>query len=69
MVASLAEWVSMGEHGVYVWSAWGVTAVFMLGLTLHARLERRLLFKHLKRVARRRAAAPQQRGHCDDPKA
>ncbi|WP_240538700.1 heme exporter protein CcmD [Halomonas sp. SH5A2] len=69
MVTSLAEWVSMGEHGAYVWSAWGITAVFMLGLMLHARLERRLLLKHLKRVARRRATSPQQRGHYDDPKA
>jgi heme exporter protein D len=69
MMASLAEWVSMGEHGVYVWSAWGITALFMLGLTLHARLERRQLLKHLKRVARRQASPPQQRGHDDDPKA
>lgn len=69
MLTSMAEWVSMGEHGVYVWSAWGITGVFMVGLFLHARLERQRLLKHLKRGARRRAAPPQQRGHYDDPEA
>ncbi|KPQ29522.1 MULTISPECIES: heme exporter protein CcmD [unclassified Halomonas] len=67
--ASLADWASMGGHGLYVWSAWGVTAVFMLGLMLYARVERQRLLKHLKRQARRRSTTTQQRGYCDDPKA
>ncbi len=54
--ASLNEFFAMGGHGLYVWAAWGVTALLMLGILLHARLERRQLIKGVKRRMRREKA-------------
>ncbi|XUO86241.1 heme exporter protein CcmD [Halomonas sp. KM072] len=54
--ASLNEFFAMGGHGLYVWAAWGVTALLMLGILLHARLERRQLIKAVKRRMRREKA-------------
>lgn len=51
--SSLNEFFAMGGHGPYVWAAWGVTALLMLGIVWHARLERRQLLRGLKRRARR----------------
>ncbi|SDN66729.1 heme exporter protein CcmD [Vreelandella arcis] len=67
--ASIAEWLTMGGHGAYVWSAWGMTAALMAGLVLHARLERQQLIVQLKRQARRRQASTQPRGPAHDPDA
>ncbi|MGM0856212.1 MAG: heme exporter protein CcmD [Pseudomonadota bacterium] len=68
VMASLVEWAAMGGHGRFVWSAWGVTAVFMVGLALHARLERRQLLRQLKRQARRQPPPPPG-GPSHDPDA
>ncbi|MGP9768463.1 heme exporter protein CcmD [Halomonas sp. AOP13-D3-9] len=50
---SLAEFLAMGGHAPYVWSAWGVTALLLLAIVWHARAEQRQLLKGLKRRARR----------------
>ncbi|WP_447529632.1 MULTISPECIES: heme exporter protein CcmD [unclassified Vreelandella] len=56
---SLTEFFAMGGHGVYVWSAWGVTALLLLLCLLQARLERRGLVKAVRRRARRERARAQ----------
>ncbi|WP_445156763.1 heme exporter protein CcmD [Halomonas sp. E14] len=50
---SFTEFFAMGGHAPYVWASWGVTAVLLLGLVLHARAERRQLLRQLKRRMRR----------------
>ncbi|MGB8712491.1 MAG: heme exporter protein CcmD [Onishia taeanensis] len=55
---SLDAFFAMGGYGAYVWSAWAVTALAMVGSVLHARLERRGLLRDLERRARREAANP-----------
>ncbi|WP_249976521.1 heme exporter protein CcmD [Vreelandella olivaria] len=51
--SSLNEFLAMGGHGPYVWAAWGVTALLIIVIVWHARLERRQLLRGLKRRARR----------------
>jgi len=50
---SFSEFLAMGGHAPYVWSAWGVTALLLLATVWHARVEQRQLLKGLKRRARR----------------
>lgn len=50
---SFSEFLAMGGHAPYVWSAWGVTALLLLATVWHARAEQRQLLKGLKRRARR----------------
>ncbi len=50
--SSLNEFFAMGGHAVYVWAAWGVTALLMLMIVWHARQERRQLLNVVKRRAR-----------------
>ncbi|MGQ4878479.1 heme exporter protein CcmD [Billgrantia sp. LNSP4103-1] len=57
---SFSELVAMGGHAPYVWSAWGLTAVLLLGAVLHARIERRQVLRQLRRRVRREAL---QAGH------
>lgn len=74
--SSWSEFLSMGGHGLYVWAAWGVTALFLLATVWHARLERHQLLKQLRRRARRQplrpspsapvSAKPAQRGIRND---
>ncbi|NIC05050.1 heme exporter protein CcmD [Billgrantia bachuensis] len=49
------EFLAMGGHATYVWSAWGLTAVLLLGAVLHARFERRQVLRQLRRRVRREA--------------
>lgn len=55
--ASFSEFLAMGGHGPYVWSAWGVTALLLIAAVWHARVEHRQLIKGLKRRARRTNSA------------
>ncbi|MDZ7854400.1 MAG: heme exporter protein CcmD [Halomonas sp.] len=50
---SLSAFLTMGGHGAYVWASWGVTALLLLGVVLHARFERRALLRDLRRRVRR----------------
>lgn len=50
---SFSEFLAMGGHAPYVWSAWGVTALLLLATVWHARIEQRQLLKGLKRRVRR----------------
>ncbi len=50
---SLSAFLAMGGHGVYVWAAWGVTGLLLVGTVIHARAERRALLRDLRRRVRR----------------
>ncbi|MEQ6917118.1 heme exporter protein CcmD [Halomonas aquatica] len=50
---SLSAFLAMGGHGVYVWAAWGLTGLLLVGVVIHARAERRALLRDLRRRARR----------------
>lgn len=50
---TFADFFAMGGHAPYVWASWGVTAVLLVALVLHARAERRQLLRHMKRRMRR----------------
>lgn len=61
---SLSALLAMGGHAPYVWSAWGLTLALLLGSALHARTERRRLFRDLQRRNRRERNLSQR--HTDD---
>ena len=54
---NLPAFIAMGQHGPYVWSAWGLTVLFVLLLIVHARAQRRRFIQdtaaRLRRVAAR----------------
>ena len=43
MEQSLAEWLSMGGHGRYVWPAYGLTLLLLAGLALASWRARRAI--------------------------
>ncbi|MFQ3786542.1 heme exporter protein CcmD [Halomonas sp. A29] len=49
------DFIAMGGHAPYVWSAWGLTLALLLGIVLHARAERRQVLRQLQRRVRREA--------------
>lgn len=74
--SSLNDFLAMGGHAPYVWSAWAMTLLLLLGSVWHARHERRQLIRQLQRRSRRerhhaargRAADSRSRpGDIDDP--
>ena len=56
---SFADFLAMGRHGLYVWSAYGVTFVIVLWNAVQPVLQRRRLLKEqaglIKREARNKA--------------
>lgn len=54
---SLAEFVAMGEHGVYVWSCWGITLAVVVGFVVYSHQQRRALLKRIGRQQLRRTAS------------
>lgn len=50
---SFAEFIAMGKHGVYVWSAYGITlAVLALNVALPILARRRYLKEEARRLRR-----------------
>ena len=60
---SFAEFLAMGDHGFYVWLAYGITFAVLLALVLHAsaahKNERRLIRARSRRTS---ATTPSQLG-------
>ncbi|MGH8546271.1 MAG: heme exporter protein CcmD [Gammaproteobacteria bacterium] len=54
----MREFLSMGGYGFYVWSAYGVAAVVMLGLLRSSLTWHRRLTGQLRNKSRRAASAP-----------
>lgn len=46
---SIAGFLQMGNHGVYVWSSYAVSLVALVGLLVNTRLSRKQLKKQLKK--------------------
>lgn len=42
---SLHDFIHMGHHGVYVWSAWIITLVALVLLVIQSRLARQRFFR------------------------
>lgn len=51
--SSLNDFLAMGGHAPYVWSAWAMTLALLLGSAWHAHHERRQLIRQLQRRRRR----------------
>lgn len=65
---SFADFLAMGKHGPYVWSAYGLTAVAMLWLTVQTLSERKRFFR--EQYLQMKREAQQQRGtQHDEPEA
>lgn len=45
---SFAEFVAMGKHGAYVWSAWGVVVFMTLFFIVYSWQQRQAVLKQLK---------------------
>lgn len=45
---SFQEFITMGEHGPYVWSTWAITVLAVIGFILYSINQRRQLIKQLK---------------------
>lgn len=52
---SFSALLAMGGYADYVWPAWGLATLTIIGFIAWARLERRHLFRQLKRRRRREA--------------
>lgn len=48
----MAEFLAMGGYGFYVWGAYSVTALLMIGEIVLVRRRRRQLLTRLARIAR-----------------
>ncbi len=60
---SFSALLAMGGHGAYVWSAWGLAALLLIGSAFHARAERHHLMQDLKRRQRRERHADRGEAH------
>lgn len=61
---SLADFIAMGRHGLYVWSAYGFAALVVLyNLVSPLLMQRRLVAEHRRRQRREQSAqAPSTSG-------
>lgn len=54
--ASFSEFMAMGKHGPFVWSAYGITFLVVLGNILYPVLRNRSLQQDIKRKVKREQA-------------
>ncbi|WP_275286276.1 heme exporter protein CcmD [Halomonas elongata] len=50
---SFTAFLAMGGYAPYVWPAYGATLLLLFAVVLHLRLERRRLWRELRRRVRR----------------
>jgi len=53
---SFADFIAMGGHGLFVWSAYAITLAVFLGNLVHPIVGRRRFFQTQKQVLRREEA-------------
>ena len=58
---TLAEFLAMGGHGLYVWLAYGATALVLLGSFLMLRSARKRQFERLRWMSAAEPATPEPR--------
>jgi heme exporter protein D len=56
---SFADFLAMGNHGLYVWLSYGVALTVIAANVLAVRRSRRKLLREIRAVHRRRQAAGQ----------
>lgn len=54
---SIADFLAMGKHGIFVWSCYAVFAVILAINTLAPIMRRRKVIGHLRRIEKRQAGA------------
>lgn len=45
---SLAEFIAMGKHGVYIWTCWGIVLAVLFGLIMYSVTQRKNVMKQIK---------------------
>lgn len=55
--SNVADFLAMGTHGFYVWSAYGITAVIVVGNVVSPMLRRRALISDIRRSEARKRPA------------
>ncbi|MCH8551390.1 MAG: heme exporter protein CcmD [Natronospirillum sp.] len=50
---SFSDFIRMGNHGVFVWSVYGITVFTILGHWLGLRLQKRRLVTEMQRLKKR----------------
>ncbi len=53
---TFADFIAMGKHGPYVWSAYGITLVVVLANIVAPIMRRKGLLEEIKRKAKREQA-------------
>ena len=53
---SFSEFIAMGNHGPYVWGAYGVTVIVIAGLLITAARRKSQLTREIRQQARREAS-------------
>lgn len=53
---SFSDFIAMGNHGPYVWGAYGVTVIVIAGLLLTAARRKTQLTREIRQQARREAS-------------
>ncbi len=48
-MTAVAEWLAMGGHGAYVWSAYALSLAALLGICVAPLLRMRALLRRLRR--------------------
>lgn len=48
-MTAVADWLAMGGHGVYVWSAYALSVAALLGICVAPLLRMRALLRRLRR--------------------
>jgi len=47
---TLAEFISMGGYGFYVWASFGMTALMIVAEVLHLKRQRTINLKRIRRI-------------------
>ena len=63
---SINEFLTMGRHGVYVWSAYGIALAILLATAIAPLQRRKALHKTIQRQVRRDAAQANTELHSED---
>ena len=54
--STFAEFLAMGKHGAYVWSAFGITLVVVLANIIYPIMRKKTLMVEIKRKVKREQA-------------
>ncbi len=53
---NINDFISMGHHGAYVWSAWFITLFSLIGWIMYHRRQRQQFYRQLEQDYRRKQA-------------